>query len=93
MRSSRGRLLRNFSDDHLQNCDAAIAKFKFWASRIVKLVTPIRFPRSSNKPPPEEPADSGAVIWMYSVVSPPILRPDNRPAPSVLARPFGEPIV
>jgi hypothetical protein len=49
---------------HLQNSDAAIAKLRFCESRTVKVVTPIKLPRSSNRPPPEEPSDTGAVIWM-----------------------------
>src|SRR5215813_8501670 len=50
---------------HLQNCEAAIAKFRFCASLIVNDTMPIRLPRSSNSPPPDEPADTGALIWMY----------------------------
>src|SRR5262245_837205 len=76
-----------------QNSDAAIAKLRFCESRTVKVVTPIKLPRSSNRPPPEEPSETGAVIWMYSASPSDVRSPDNRPLPSVLTRPFGEPIV
>src|SRR5262249_17110598 len=78
---------------HLQNCEAAIAKLRFCASLIVNDTMPIRLPRSSNNPPPDEPADTGALICMYCVLSSEVLRPDRRPEPSVLTRPFGDPIV
>src|SRR5215475_3614319 len=69
---------------HLQNCEAAIAKLRFCASLIVNDTMPIRLPRSSNNPPPDEPADTGALICMYCVLSSEVLRPDRRPDPSVL---------
>ena len=59
----------------------------------MKVVTPIRLPRSSNRPPPLDPGDIGALIWMYSVLSSAVLRPDSRPDPNVLTNPLGDPIV
>ena len=49
-----------------EKASAGIAKFKAWfrCSRptSTSVVTPTRLPRASNKPPPEEPGEMGAVV-------------------------------
>jgi len=82
-----------FKNNHRQKWDAAIAKFKFCASRIVNVVIPMRLPRSSNTPPPLQPGETGAVIWMYSMPFSDRRNPDTKPSPSVLIRPSGDPMV
>jgi len=46
-----------------------MARLRFRKSRIVDVVTPIRLPLSSNRPPPLDPLDTSAVIWTYSAFS------------------------
>lgn len=51
-----------------QNESAGMAKFRAWLSRSLptstRVVMPIRLPRESKRPPPEEPGEMGAVVWM-----------------------------
>ena len=77
--------------DHLKN--SILYTFRFCESLSVKVVIPIRLPRSSNRSPLLDPADIGALTWMYSVLSSAVLRPDSRPDPDVLTNPLGDPIV
>ena len=44
------------------NSSADTAKFRFCASRKRKVVIPIKLPRLSNKPPPEEPGEIGVTF-------------------------------
>jgi hypothetical protein len=44
------------------NSSADTAKFRFCESRKRKVVIPIKLPRLSNKPPPEEPGEIGALF-------------------------------
>jgi hypothetical protein len=46
------------------------AKFRFCPSLRKKVVSPISRPASSNNPPPEEPGEIDAVVWMTFDPSP-----------------------
>jgi hypothetical protein len=72
--------LRRGVADYFAYSSAAIAKFTFWASLIMKVVIPTRSPCASNKPPPEEPFETalmsgkvGRVRYATEAVLPPVV--------------------
>ncbi len=65
----------------------------FCESRRLKVVMPMRRPSASNSPPPLEPGEIDAVVWITwlpSVHSP--RRPETRPSLRVTSKPRGAPI-
>ena len=75
-----------------QKSSAAIAKFRACASLSRNVVTPIRLPKLSNNPPPDDPGEIGAVVrinWPFIEER----KPEIMPSPKVRSRPLGAPTV
>ncbi len=70
---------------------AGSAKFRFWPKRCWNVITPTSSPDTSNKPPPLDPGEIGAVVWM-TVPSSTFRSADTIPSLIVRSSPAGAPI-
>lgn len=70
---------------------AEIAKFRFSESFNLKVVMPTKLPASSNKPPPEEPEEIGAVVLINRLPAS-VRLPEISPSDIVSSSPAGAPI-
>jgi hypothetical protein len=82
-----GRLARSSSTTQLTGS----AKFRFWPSAMKNAVMPTSRPSMSNKPPPLDPWEIAAEVWMYCEPSK-SRRLEMMPSLKVSSSPSGAPM-